>query len=147
MIISASGTADAGRVRHHVRSAVSDRKNGILLAGYCGGASIGGKLLSRCPEIEIFSQPLKVRARVGQLCGMSAHGDADDLLKFLESQDAQKVKGIFLVHGEETAQQIFADRLSLKGFRRIECPQQQQSFELPLKAKRKRIPLKEVKRA
>jgi metallo-beta-lactamase family protein len=76
---------------------------------------------------------------------MSAHGDMDDLLQFIANQDTQKVKGIFLVHGEPAVQKTFAERLPVKGFKRIECPSMHESFELPFKPvrKRKRIPLKD----
>ena len=36
---------------------------------------------------------------------MSAHGDYEDLLHFISSQDPEKVKSIFLVHGEYEVQQ------------------------------------------
>ena len=143
VIISASGTADAGRVRRHINSCIGDKNCGILLVGYCSPKTLGGQLLSGIKEVEIFNEPCAVCAEVGQIHGMSAHGDTDDLLKFISNQDAQKVKGIFLVHGEQSVQKIFADKLSLKGFRRIECPAMHATFELPFKAvrKRKRIPL------
>ncbi|RYY46963.1 MAG: MBL fold metallo-hydrolase [Chitinophagaceae bacterium] len=138
IIISASGTADAGRVRHHVQKRIANSNCGILLVGFCGSRSLGGQLVAGAREVELFNEVLPVRAKVGQLQGMSAHGDADDLLKFLANQDPSKVKGIFLVHGESAVQTSFAEKLSLKEFNRIECPQQHQEYELPLKAKRKR---------
>ncbi|HYO21445.1 MAG TPA: MBL fold metallo-hydrolase RNA specificity domain-containing protein, partial [Flavisolibacter sp.] len=139
--ISASGTADAGRVRHHINSCVGNRNNAILFVGYCGAKSLGGQLLSGTKEVEIFNDPCHVSAEVGQMQGMSAHGDTDDLSQFLSNQDTEKVKGVFLVHGEHAVQQAFADRLSLKGFQRIECPAQHQEYLLPLPRKRKRIPV------
>jgi metallo-beta-lactamase family protein len=83
---------------------------------------LGGQLLSGAGEIEIFNEPCKVYAEVDKIDGMSAHGDADDLFQFIKYQNAEKVKGIFLVHGERAVQKTFAEKLSLKGFERIECP-------------------------
>lgn len=141
VIISASGTADAGRVRHHINSCIGTRENAVLLVGYCGNKSLGGQLLSGSKEVEIFNDPCRVVAEVGQVQGMSAHGDADDLNQFLSRQNPEKVKSIFLVHGEHSVQKSFADRLSLKGFKRVECPNQHQEYSLPLPRIRKRIPL------
>jgi metallo-beta-lactamase family protein len=141
IIISASGTADAGRVRHHINSCVENSNNAVLFVGYCGAKSLGGQLLSGTKEVEIFNDPCRVAAEVGQLQGMSAHGDTDDLSQFLSNQNMEKVKGIFLVHGEHAVQKAFADRLSLKGFGRIECPAQHQEYQLPLQRIRKRIPI------
>ena len=143
VIISASGTADAGRVRRHINSCIADKNCAVLLVGYCSPKTLGGQLLSGAKEVEIFNEPCAVCAEVGQIHGMSAHGDADDLIKFISNQNPEKVKGIFLVHGEQAVQKIFADKLALKGYRRIECPAMHASFELPFKAvrKRKRIPV------
>jgi metallo-beta-lactamase family protein len=141
IIISASGTADAGRVRHHINSCVGNHDNAVLLVGYCGSKSLGGQLLGGAKEVEIFNDPCKVAAEIGQVQGMSAHGDTDDLSQFLINQNPEKVKGIFLVHGEHSVQKSFADRLSLKGYKRVECPNQHQEYSLPLPRIRKRIPL------
>jgi metallo-beta-lactamase family protein len=141
VIISASGTADAGRVRHHINSCIGNRESAVLMVGYCGNKSLGGQLLSGVKEVEIFNDPCPVAAEIGQVQGMSAHGDTDDLSQFLSNQNPEKVKAIFLVHGEHSVQKTFADRLSLKGFQRIECPAQHQEYNLPLPRVRKRIPL------
>jgi metallo-beta-lactamase family protein len=130
VIISASGTADAGRVRHHINECVGNSKNAILMAGYCGAQSLGGQLLSGTREVEIFHDLCTVAAEIGQLQGLSAHGDTDDLCRFLSSQDAEQVKAIYLVHGEYTVQQAFATRLELKGFASIEIPSQHQGYSL-----------------
>jgi metallo-beta-lactamase family protein len=141
VIISASGTADAGRVRHHINDCIGNAQNAVLFVGYCGNKSLGGQLLSGTKEVEIFNDACPVAADVGQLQGLSAHGDTDDLLQFLSNQDPEKVKGIFLVHGEHSVQKDFAERLSLKGFNRVEIPAQHSECPLPLARKRKRIPL------
>ncbi|MBB1285990.1 MBL fold metallo-hydrolase [Flavisolibacter sp. BT320] len=141
VIISASGTADAGRVRHHLNDCIGNRNNGVLFVGYCGAKSLGGQLISGTKEVEIFNDPCSVAADIGQLQGMSAHGDTDDLVQFLSGQNAEKVKGVFLVHGEHAVQKDFCDRLKLKGFDRVEVPSQHEEFTLPLPRKRKRIPL------
>jgi metallo-beta-lactamase family protein len=129
VVISASGTADAGRVRHHIDSCIEDKANTILLAGYCGAQSVGGQLLSGVEEIELFGDPCAVNAEVGQLSGMSAHGDCDELCQFVSCQEAERVKQVFLVHGEYKVQQEFAARLERKGFTKITIPAQHDSFE------------------
>ncbi|MDB5251638.1 MAG: fold metallo-hydrolase [Flaviaesturariibacter sp.] len=130
IIISASGTADAGRVRHHINNAIADEKNAVLFAGYCGARSLGGQLLSGSREVEIFSDPCIVAAEIGQVQGLSAHGDCDDLCRFVGNQDADQVKGVFLVHGEYEVQQAFAARLELKGFKNVVIPEHHQELDL-----------------
>src|SRR5215217_4256356 len=107
VIISASGTADAGRVRHHINSCIGKTVNTILMAGYCGEQSVGGQLLNGADEIELFGDACTVHAEVGQLSGMSAHGDCDELVQFVSCQNAEDVKQVFLVHGEFKVQKEF----------------------------------------
>jgi metallo-beta-lactamase family protein len=128
VIISASGTADAGRVRHHINSCISKENCGVLLVGYCSPNSLGGQLLIGTKEVEIFNDPCAVLCEVGQIKGMSAHADTDDLLKFISCQDPEQVKSIYLVHGEYSVQQAFAKRLQLKGYKNVEIPGQHQSY-------------------
>lgn len=135
VIISASGTADAGRVKHHINECIGNENNAILFVGYCGAKSLGGQLLNGEKEVELFSDPCKVLAEVGQVQGMSAHGDTDDLLRFISNQDADKVKAVFLVHGEYEVQKAFAGRLGLKGFSSVEIPAQHQQYDLAFEMK------------
>lgn len=130
VIISASGTADAGRVRHHINECIGNANNAILFVGYCGDKSLGGQLLHGEKEVELFADPCKVLAEIGQVQGMSAHGDTDDLLRFLSSQDPEKIKCIFLVHGEYATQKAFTDRLGIKGFKNVEVPEQHQQYDI-----------------
>jgi metallo-beta-lactamase family protein len=129
VIISASGTADAGRVRHHISNCIDDASNTVLLAGYCSTQSTGGKLLSGAKELELFGDPCAVYAEVDQLSGMSAHGDSDELCQFVACQEAANVQHVFLVHGEYKVQQEFATRLGRKGFQYVSIPAQHDVFE------------------
>lgn len=130
VIISSSGTGDAGRVRHHIASVVDNKDNGVLLVGFCGVHSLGGQLLEGLKEIEILGKMHHVNANIGKIGGMIAHGDSDDLCQFLECQDPSKVKNLFLVHGEPKTQQEFSMRLERKGYSKITIPGPHETFEL-----------------
>jgi metallo-beta-lactamase family protein len=130
VIISASGNADNGRVKHHIHTSVGNRDHTILLSGFCSNHTVGGQLLSGQKSIELFGDDCTIHADVDKIDGMSGHGDVDDLLKFISCQDADKVKGIFLVHGEYQTQQQFAAKLESKGFSNITIPTRHQEIEL-----------------
>ena len=130
VIISSSGTADAGRVRHHIFSCVDEEPNTILMSGYCSTSSLGGRLLNGAKKVEIFGDSCNVLAEVGQMKSLSAHGDQDDLVRYMGSQNCEKVKKVFLVHGEYLVQQQLSARLNRKGFDKIEMPSMHQEFEL-----------------
>lgn len=130
VIISSSGTGDAGRVKHHIMSCIDDEMNAVLMSGYCQTSSLGGQLLNGAKKVEIFGDALNVLAEVDQIKSLSAHGDTDDLCRFIGCQDAEKVKGVFLVHGEYLVQQELSARLARKGFEKVEMPSMHQEFIL-----------------
>ncbi len=122
VIISASGMADAGRVKHHIMNNIGGAQNTILMVGYCEPRSLGGKLANGDKQVRIFGEEFDVVAEVGSLKSMSAHGDYDDLCQFISCQDSTQIKILFLVHGEYNVQQDFAKRLERKGFKDIIIP-------------------------
>ncbi len=122
VIISASGMAEAGRVKHHISNNVENSRNGILMTGYCEPASLGARLLTGVKEVSIFGVRHEVNAEIGQIKSMSAHGDYEDLSQWLSCQDQQQVKRLFLVHGEYDVQQDFSRWLVKKGFANVEIP-------------------------
>lgn len=130
VIISASGMADSGRVRHHIRNIIGNQKHTILMVGYCEPKSLGGRLIAGQPVVEIFREEFTVAAEVIAVKSMSAHGDYEDLLHFLSCQDPALVKKVFLVHGEYEVQQEFAKKILEKGFTSVEIPEYHQEFEL-----------------
>jgi metallo-beta-lactamase family protein len=130
VIISSSGMAEAGRVRHHIRNNIGDEKNTILIVGYCEPSSLGGHLMRGDKTVYIFGDEYDVKAGVEVIESMSAHGDYEDLLHFLACQDPKQVKKLFLVHGEYGTQLKFAERIKEKGFAEVEIPYQHQRVNL-----------------
>jgi len=130
VIISASGMAEAGRVKHHIANNIDNPNNTILIVGYCEPQSLGGRLRAGAEEVSIFGQRFKVNARVSVIENLSAHGDYHDLTRWLSCQDPKLVKKLFLVHGEYEVQQKLANYLSHKGFLDIEIPYRHQQIGL-----------------
>jgi metallo-beta-lactamase family protein len=123
VIISASGMADAGRVKHHISNNIENSRNTILMVGYCEPRSLGGRLMAGATEVHIFGVLHEVHAEIGSIRSMSAHGDFNDLSQFLACQDPSKIKTLFIVHGEYEVQEGFKARLLKKGFTNIEIPE------------------------
>jgi metallo-beta-lactamase family protein len=130
VIISSSGMAEAGRVKHHIKNNIGNQKCTILMVGYCEPSSLGGHLLRGDHEVHIFGEKFEVKAEVQSIKSMSAHGDYEDLLHFIASQKPEKVKKVFLVHGEYEVQQHFREKILAKGFCSVEIPAQHQRVEL-----------------
>jgi len=130
VIISASGMADAGRVKHHISNNIENSHNTILMTGYCEPRSLGGRLLRGDKEVNIYGVLHEVHAEIGAVRSMSAHGDYEDMSQWLACQDPQQVAKLFLVHGEYEVQQDFKQRLIRKGFLDVEIPEQHQEIGL-----------------
>lgn len=130
VIISASGMAEAGRVKHHIKNNIEDPNSCILMVGYAEPGSLAGRLKNGVNPVSIFGDYYQVNARIASLQSMSAHGDQHDLLHFLACQDKSKIKTLFLVHGEFDTQNNFKSKLQKEGYGQIEIPHRHQSFEL-----------------
>ena len=130
VIISSSGMAEAGRVKHHIKNNINTEKTTILIVGYCEPNSLGGHLLKGDHEVYIFGEKYEVKAEVRSIKSMSAHGDYEDLLHFLNCQDPEKIKKLFLVHGDYDVQLHFSKTLKEKGFINVEIPFQHEKVVL-----------------
>lgn len=122
VIISASGMAEAGRIKHHIKNNILDPKNTILLVGYCSADSLGGALKRGDKEVRIFGESYPVKAEIEVMDSFSAHADYSEMIKYLKCQDPTKVKKFFLVHGEYDTQLSFKIKLETEGFRNVTIP-------------------------
>lgn len=131
IIISASGMAEAGRIKHHISNNIENPNNTILMVGYCSPTSLGARLQEKgLKEISIFGRTHRVKAHIDRLEALSGHGDYHEMCDFISCQDKQKVKQTFLVHGELEVQKVYKDFLLQKGFQHIEIPKSGDKFEL-----------------
>lgn len=130
VIISASGMADAGRVKHHISNNIENSRNSILMVGFCEPHSLGARLQMGKKEVNIYGVSHEIHAEIGNIRSMSAHGDYEDLSQFLSCQNPQEVKKLFIVHGEYNVQEDFKERLMRKGFADVEIPELHQEVVL-----------------
>jgi len=111
IIISASGMATGGRILHHLRRFLPDERNTVLLVGYQSAGTRGRALLEGAEELRIHGQYVRVKARVRQLEGLSAHGDYIELTRWLQAANLEP-RRVFVTHGEPAAADAFRCRLS-----------------------------------
>ncbi|HLT42141.1 MAG TPA: MBL fold metallo-hydrolase [Sphingobacteriaceae bacterium] len=130
IIISASGMAEAGRVKHHIKNNIQSPQNTILLVGHSEPGSLAGRLKAGAEIVSIFGDKLPVIAKIASINSMSAHGDQKDLLRFISSQKPALLKKIFLVHGDFQTQLVFKEKLLEVGYRSVEIPKMHEGFVL-----------------
>ncbi len=130
VIISASGMAEAGRILHHLRNNISDRRNTVLIVGYCAEHTLGKRIVDREPVVKIFGEPHALKAEVEVMNSYSAHADEPELLEFIGRLDRQRLRRTFLVHGEPGRQIALANALEEHGYENVTMPERGDSFEL-----------------
>ncbi len=128
IIISSSGMMNAGRVRHHLANNIAHPRNTFLIVGYCAPDTPGGMLLNGIEQIKLYGEIKPVRAEIKRMDSFSAHGDRNEMQTFLHNQD--RLKKIFLVHGEFDTQKSFATLLKDRFSTSVEIPKIGQSFSL-----------------
>src|SRR5882672_9047254 len=129
LVISASGMCEAGRILHHLRNNIEDPRNTVLITGFQGENTLGRKLVEKWPEVNIFGEPMRVRAEVASLLELSGHADQRELLEWL-APIAPRLKKIFLVHGEPPAQQALAKLIGERYRIEAVIPERGASFSL-----------------
>ncbi|CCH08717.1 Metallo-beta-lactamase family protein,RNA-specific [Achromobacter xylosoxidans NH44784-1996] len=109
IIVSASGMATGGRVIHHLKRYLPDPRNAVLFAGFQAVGTRGAAMLDGAPSVKIHGNYIPVRAEVDNLSMLSAHADADEILRWLGGFE-RPPRETFIVHGEPGA----ADALRLR---------------------------------
>lgn len=107
MIISASGMAEAGRIKHHLKHNLWRKESTVLFVGYQAEGTLGRRIKEGAKKVKIFGEEIIVRARVSAIDGFSAHADRSELMSWL-GKFIKKPKQVILVHGEEDVLTAFS---------------------------------------
>ncbi|MFZ5673232.1 MAG: MBL fold metallo-hydrolase RNA specificity domain-containing protein [Pseudomonadota bacterium] len=129
VVVSASGMATGGRVLHHLKAFAPDAKNTVLFSGFQAAGTRGRAMVQGAREIKIHGQWIPIRAEVDDLSMLSAHADADELMRWLSGFRQPPAK-LFIVHGEDEASEALRIRIERELGWNATVPRQEQSFSL-----------------
>ena len=110
LIVSASGMATGGRVLHHLKRRLPDPRTTVLLVGYQAAGTRGRRLEEGASSLRILGEDVPVRAAVETLHGLSAHADADGLMRWLRAA-SRPPRRVFVVHGDPGPASVLARRI------------------------------------
>ncbi len=113
LIISASGMADAGRIKHHLKNNIWRPECAVVLVGYQAMGTLGRRLQDGEKQVRIHGEGVNVKAKIATLAGFSAHADINELLTWLGKFEKMP-QTVFVTHGEEGASLAFAETISQK---------------------------------
>jgi metallo-beta-lactamase family protein len=130
IIISASGMAEGGRILHHLANNIGNPKNLLLFVGYAASHTLARRLMEGRDRVKIFGEEFNVKCKVQVMDYFSAHADQGELLNYLRLNKTDKLKNVFLVHGEEEQALPLREKLVQKGFRNVSFPVSGEKFEI-----------------
>ncbi|MFT6879621.1 MAG: metallo-beta-lactamase family protein [Algoriphagus sp.] len=130
VIISSSGMIQGGRIEHHIAENIENPYATILFIGYASEGTLGHKLRhGHISDLLILGAKKEVKANIESTDVFSGHGDLDDLKLFAKQQNPEKLKKIFLVHGELDSMINFKTVLESEGFSDVLIPEMGEEFE------------------
>lgn len=129
IIIAGSGMSHGGRILRHEKKYLPDAKNGILFVGYQGEESLGRKIQEKNESVIIEHKQVPVRAKIKTISGYSAHADQEGLVKWIR-QMKDSVKEVFIVQGDQEAEEALAKKLREKLDVMVKIPENKETVEL-----------------
>lgn len=129
MIIAGSGMMTGGRILHHAARYLPDPDSTLIIVGYQAYGTVGRRLYEGAERVKIHGHDVEVNATIKAIGGLSAHGDQDKLLKWVDAA-AKKPEKIYCIHGEPesatTLAHAFRDQLGIKSF----VPEEKETIEV-----------------
>ena len=129
IVIAGSGMCTGGRIKHHLAKNISRPDRTVLFVGYQAKGTLGREIVEGAKEIRVLGQKRKVKAKISQISGFSAHADRDELLRWL-SGFKRAPERVFVTHGEHESALSFAEFLKTKTGWTVDVPAYMDSVEL-----------------
>ena len=125
VIMAGSGMCTGGRVRHHLKHNLWNKRSSIVFVGYAAQGTLARRIVDGADHVRIYGKDIPVRASIHTIGGFSAHADQAELLAW--HKQTGNPKTTFLVHGEGKSMHTFAKKLENT---HVEMPTLHQAYTL-----------------
>ena len=129
IIIAGAGMCSGGRIKYHLISNITRPESTILFVGYQAVDTLGRHITDGAREVRILGQNYPVKAKIIKLNGFSSHADKDELLTWISALK-KPPRQVFVVHGEETAANTYANSIRANKGWNVTVPNYLDEFEL-----------------
>lgn len=126
IIIAGSGMCNGGRIRHHMKQRIWDKRNTLVFVGFQARGTLGRVLVDGAKRIKLFGEDYVVSARIETLGGFSAHAGQTELIAWISQFTTQP--RVALVHGEPEALDALAEKLWREKGMKAEAPAEGQGW-------------------
>lgn len=109
IIIAGSGMCTGGRIKHHFKHNIWRENAHVIIVGFQARSTLGRSLVDGCESINLWGEKIQVKANIHTIGGFSAHADQQGLLDWY--QNFENTPPVVLVHGEEEAMEVLAQKL------------------------------------
>jgi metallo-beta-lactamase family protein len=127
VIIASSPTCEFGRILHHLERSVENPNDVVVFCGYIPPNTLGRRIQNGQKRVRIYDRWYDLRCEVRTIHGLSAHADADELMRFLKPAVGPQTEA-YVVHGEVPQAEAFANRLLAAGAARATVPAMESSL-------------------
>ena len=128
VIIASSPTCEFGRVLHHLERSVENPDDLIIFCGYIPPNTLGRRIQDGQKRVRVYDRWYDLKCQVRTIHGLSAHADADELMRFLKPALGPQTEA-YVVHGEVPQAEAFAKRLLSAGITRATIPAMETSLD------------------
>ncbi len=129
IIIAGNGMCTGGRILHHIKHRIWDKRNSIVFVGYQAEGTLGREIVEGKKKVKVFNEIVKVNAKVYTINGFSSHADQPQLLNWLKKASHRETQ-VILVHGERKVQEVFYEKVKETGINRVYLPELYDTLEL-----------------
>jgi len=104
IIIAGSGMCTGGRILHHFKHHIWNKRNSVIFVGYQAEGTTGRQIVEGAKWIRLYHEKIRIRAKIYTINGFSAHADQSELIRWMKG--FRRLGRLYLVHGEPDKQKI-----------------------------------------